>query len=111
MELGSTLRDHADRLGGQFVREKVQSLELEGPVKLVRTRKNEYRTKTVVLAMGAGHRKLGAPGEEEFGGMGVSYCATCDGAFFGIRWPPWPAAGMWRRRMPFFWPEAAERYI
>lgn len=82
MELGSTLRDHADRLGGQFVREKVQSLELEGPVKLVRTRKNEYRTKTVVLAMGAGHRKLGVPGEEEFGGMGVSYCATCDGAFF-----------------------------
>ena len=82
MDLGSTLRGHADKLGSQFVREKVLELELEGPVKVVRTKKNEYRTKTVILAMGASHRKLGVPGEETFGGMGVSYCATCDGAFF-----------------------------
>lgn len=82
MELGNTLRGHADRLGSQFVREKVLELETAGKIKTVRTRKNEYRAKTLILAMGAGHRKLGVPGEEEFGGMGVSYCATCDGAFF-----------------------------
>lgn len=82
MELGNTLRGHADKLGSQFTREKVQELDLEGKIKIVRTKKNEYRAKTLVLAMGAGHRKLSVPGEEEFGGAGVSYCATCDGAFF-----------------------------
>ena len=43
---------------------------------------NTYETKTVIIATGASHRKLGVPGEEELAGMGVSYCATCDGAFF-----------------------------
>ena len=42
----------------------------------------DYEAKTVILATGADHRKLGVPGEQELGGMGVSYCATCDGAFF-----------------------------
>ena len=82
MELGTTLRAHADRLGCRFSTEKVLELELEGPVKTVRTRKNVYRTRTVILAMGASHRKLGVPGEDVLSGMGVSYCATCDGAFF-----------------------------
>ena len=82
MDLGTTLRNHADRMGGAFVRERVKELELEGDIKTVRTQKNEYRTKTLILAMGASHRKLGVPGEDTFGGLGVSYCATCDGAFF-----------------------------
>lgn len=82
MELGSTLRAHADRLESRFAREKVLELELEGKIKTVRTRKNQYQARTLILAMGAGHRKLSVPGEEEFAGMGVSYCATCDGAFF-----------------------------
>ena len=82
MDLGTTLRNHADRMGGAFVRERVKELELEGDIKTVRTQKNEYRTKTLILAMGASHRKLGIPGEDTFGGLGVSYCATCDGAFF-----------------------------
>lgn len=82
MELGSTLRAHADRLESRFAREKVLELELEGKIKTVRTRKNLYQARTLILAMGAGHRKLSVPGEEEFAGMGVSYCATCDGAFF-----------------------------
>ena len=60
----------------------MKELELEGDIKTVRTQKNEYRTKTLILAMGASHRKLGVPGEDTFGGLGVSYCATCDGAFF-----------------------------
>ena len=45
-------------------------------------KKDTYYGKTVIIASGAMHSKLGVPGEEEFGGMGVSYCATCDGAFF-----------------------------
>ena len=50
-----------------------------------RTKKNEYRARTVILACGARHRRLNIPGEEELSGMGVSYCATCDGAFFKDR--------------------------
>ena len=82
MDLGTTLRGHADQMGSEFVREKVLDLELEGEIKTVRTKKNLYQARTLILATGAGHRKLQVPGEDEFGGMGVSYCATCDGAFF-----------------------------
>ena len=51
-------------------------------MKKISTDKGDYEAKTVILATGADHRKLGVPGEQELGGMGVSYCATCDGAFF-----------------------------
>ena len=51
-------------------------------MKQVITKKNTYYASTVILAAGARHRTLGIPGEEELAGMGVSYCATCDGAFF-----------------------------
>lgn len=82
MDLGSTLRAHAEKMGAEFARERVKELVLDGEIKIVRTRKNEYHTKTVILATGAEHRLLNVPGEKEFSGMGVSYCATCDGAFF-----------------------------
>ena len=49
---------------------------------MVHTRKEDFRCRTLVIASGAVHRKLGVPGEETLNGMGVSYCATCDGAFF-----------------------------
>lgn len=55
---------------------------MEGPVKKVVCRKQAYETRTIILACGAEHRKLSIPGEEELVGRGVSYCATCDGAFF-----------------------------
>lgn len=58
------------------------SVEDAGTEKIIRTKKHEYRARTVILACGASHRKLNIPGEEELSGMGVSYCATCDGAFF-----------------------------
>ena len=57
-------------------------LELTEDVKKVYTEDEVYEAKTVILATGASHRKLGIPGEKELAGMGVSYCATCDGAFF-----------------------------
>lgn len=82
MDLGSTLREHAEKMGAKFARERVKELVLDGQEKIVRTRKKEYHAKTVILATGAAHRPLHVPGEEELSGMGVSYCATCDGAFF-----------------------------
>ena len=62
----------------------IENIETEenGRENIIRTKKNEYHARTLIAAFGAGHRKLGVPGEEEFSGMGVSYCATCDGAFF-----------------------------
>lgn len=84
-DLGEAMYAHAEKLGIQTVRENVKSVENLGDYKLVRTRKNEYKARTLIIACGAAHRKLGIPGEEEFGGMGVSYCATCDGAFFKDR--------------------------
>lgn len=81
-DLGEAMNAHAEKLGISSVRENVKSVEDMGAYKIVRTRKNEYHTRTLIAACGAAHRKLGIPGEEEFSGMGVSYCATCDGAFF-----------------------------
>lgn len=82
MDLGSRLREHAEKMGAVFVQERAQELRLKGEIKTVITNKQEYRAKTVLLATGAKHRMLGVPGEQELSGSGVSYCATCDGAFF-----------------------------
>lgn len=85
MELGEKMAAHAEKLGLTPLRENVVSVESEDEVKIIRTKKNEYRARTVLLAFGAAHRTLGIPGEEALSGMGVSYCATCDGAFFRDR--------------------------
>ncbi len=82
MDLGSRMREHAEKMGAVFVQERAQELRLEGEIKNVITNKQEYRAKTVLLATGAKHRMLEVPGEQELSGSGVSYCATCDGAFF-----------------------------
>ena len=82
MDLGSTLREHAEKMGAVFVRDKVLELVTDGKEKTVKGKKDTYYAKTVILATGAKHRMLEVPGEKELSGMGVSYCATCDGAFF-----------------------------
>ena len=66
----------------EFVTAEVKGISADGDVKKISTDKGDYEAKTVILATGADHRKLGVQGEQELGGMGVSYCATCDGAFF-----------------------------
>lgn len=81
-DMAEAFRKHADKLEAAFSRENVKKILPEGNLKRVVTNKKEYLTRSVVLAGGARHRQLGIPGEEELSGMGVSYCATCDGAFF-----------------------------
>ncbi|MBQ9766220.1 MAG: thioredoxin-disulfide reductase [Lachnospiraceae bacterium] len=81
-ELGMKFKEHAEKLEVEFAEGDVLEVDFSGVEKCVRTSAGEYKAKTVILATGAAHRKLGVPGEEELAGMGVSYCATCDGAFF-----------------------------
>ncbi|MCR5108665.1 MAG: thioredoxin-disulfide reductase [Lachnospiraceae bacterium] len=81
-DLGEKFSEHVDKMGVERISEEVVSMELTGDVKKVVTDQGEYLSKTVILATGNSPRKLGVKGEEEFAGMGVSYCATCDGAFF-----------------------------
>lgn len=81
-DLGMKLREHADKLGAVFAEDEVLKAEDLGAVKRVTGRQGTYEAKCLILATGAHHRKLGVPGEEELAGAGVSYCATCDGAFF-----------------------------
>lgn len=82
-ELGMSFREHAQKLGARFETAEVLAIEAAAEKeKIVVTDKESYQCRTIVLAMGATHRMLGVPGEEALRGMGVSYCATCDGAFF-----------------------------
>ena len=82
-EFGQKIRSHADQLG--LVSERVNVKEIhveEDGTKVIRTRKKDFQARTVLLAVGARHRLLGAKGEERLSGMVISYCATCDGAFY-----------------------------
>lgn len=81
-DMGMQFRAHADKLGVAFKEAEVESVEDRGSYKIVKTKEEALETKTVLLASGAEHAKLGVPGEEALAGKGVSYCATCDGAFF-----------------------------
>lgn len=78
-DMGMKFREHADKLGCEFVNATVRAIK---PGFIVETDAGLFETKTVLAAMGATHAKLNIPGEEDLAGMGVSYCATCDGAFF-----------------------------
>jgi thioredoxin reductase (NADPH) len=84
-EMMQKLRDQAERFGARLLTEQVDRVELAnepGGIHKVWVGDTEHRARTVVLAMGAEHKKLAVPGELELSGRGVSYCATCDAAFF-----------------------------
>lgn len=100
-DLGMKFRQHAEQLEAVFAEDEVRQITLAAApaeearlqaaqldvlkpesLKRVICKKDTYLSKTVIIATGATHRKLGVPGEEELAGMGISYCATCDGAFF-----------------------------
>lgn len=81
-ELGMKFKEHAERFDITFTDGDIASVDFNGKEKVVNTDKASYRAKSVLIATGAAHRHLGVSGEEELQGMGVSYCATCDGMFF-----------------------------
>ncbi|WP_205697606.1 thioredoxin-disulfide reductase [Conexibacter sp. SYSU D00693] len=87
-ELMQKLRDQAERFGTRFLTDEATELRLAdepGGIHEVVVGGETIKARTVVLSMGAEHKKLGVPGEEELANQGVSYCATCDAAFFRDR--------------------------
>ncbi len=82
-ELSEKFRQHAEKFGAKIENGKpVESVDLDGDIFVVKTGGEEFRGKTLIWAAGSTPRKLNVPGEAEFVGRGVSYCAVCDGAFF-----------------------------
>src|SRR2546421_11733656 len=86
-EMMQKFRDQAERFGARFITQDVARVEFsdDGSPHRVFVDDDEYQARAVILAMGAEHKKLGVPGEEELANRGVSYCATCDAAFFRDR--------------------------
>jgi len=82
-DLSMIMYKQAETFGVEMITSEVEEIhDADGKIKRIITSRGEIRTKTIILAPGAQPRLLGAPGEEELRGRGVSYCATCDGAFF-----------------------------
>lgn len=81
IELANIMQKQVHALGVTVRYERVEKIE-NGDIKIVFTKNKQYKTRTIILCLGAQPRKLGLPSEETFTGKGVSYCAVCDGAFF-----------------------------
>lgn len=81
-DMSERFREHADKLGVTFLMAEVKQVEDLGEKKVVHTDEGDFEARAVILATGANHAMLGVEGEMKLAGMGVSYCATCDGAFF-----------------------------
>ena len=81
-ELSRLMEEQAKRFGLEVVSQPVAEVKLEGNKKVVKTDEGNYFGDSLIICTGTEYRKLGVPGENEFAGKGVSYCATCDGAFF-----------------------------
>jgi len=82
LELGQLMHQQATKYGLETLLAEATGIELSGKQKVVKTTKGDFIAKAVIIASGSERLKLGIPGEEEFTGKGVSYCATCDAAFF-----------------------------
>ncbi len=81
-DLTEKMHLQAERFGAEFIEEEITAIGLEGLCKIVETTEGKYRAKSVIICTGAHPRRLNVPGEEQFTGKGVSYCATCDGALY-----------------------------
>ncbi len=82
-DLMEKFEEHADKFGVQkFPMMEIEKIDLKSNPKVILTKDTEFRAKSVIIATGAQPMKLGVPGEKEFVGRGVSYCAVCDGAFY-----------------------------
>ena len=81
-ELSRLMEEQAKRFGLEVVSQEAVEVKIEGDMKVIQANGTTYRCKALIICTGNEWRKLGVPGEKEFTGKGVSYCATCDGAFF-----------------------------
>lgn len=82
-DLMEKFEEHADKFGVEkFPMQEIQSVDLRSEIKTIETLDTIFKTKSIIIATGAQASKLGIPGEKEFLGKGVSYCAVCDGAFY-----------------------------
>lgn len=81
-DLAKDMYESATQFGAEYAYGSVESVEGQGDVKIVKTDSDTFETKALVIGTGSEYRKLGVPGEDTYGGRGVSYCAVCDGAFF-----------------------------
>ena len=81
-ELSRLMEEQAKRFGMEAISEEVTEVSLEKDLKRVKTYEGEFFCRALIICTGTEYRKLGVPGEEKFKGRGISYCATCDGAFF-----------------------------
>ena len=81
-ELMEMFRDHINSLNIQYISDEVRSIEKENNRFILKSYFATFKASSICLATGSERRKLEVPGEEEFAGRGVSYCATCDGTFF-----------------------------
>ncbi|MCH5464468.1 thioredoxin-disulfide reductase [Levilactobacillus sp. HBUAS51416] len=84
-DLAKDMYEGSTQFGAEFAYGNVESIEDHGDHKVVKTDDGDYSAGAVLIASGSEYKKLGVPGENEFGGRGVSYCAVCDGAFFKNR--------------------------
>lgn len=82
VDLTQSMHQQATKFGMETLYDGVTGISLDGKQKVVKTSQGDFAAKAVIIAGGAERQKLGVPGEAEFAGKGVSYCATCDGAFF-----------------------------
>ncbi len=81
-ELSRLMEEQAKRFGMEAISDEVVEIGLERDLKRVKTYEGEFFCRALIICTGTEYRKLGVPGEEKFKGRGISYCATCDGAFF-----------------------------
>lgn len=82
-DLMEKFEQHADKFGVEkFPMQEIESIDLKSKIKTITTKEAVFKSKTIIIATGAQAKKLGIPGEKEFIGRGVSYCAVCDGAFY-----------------------------
>jgi len=81
-DLGQMLYQQTQKFGIETLNTEVTGVEIQRGLKIVKTNEGNFAAKTVIITSGSEYVKLNVPGEKEFTGRGVSYCATCDGAFF-----------------------------
>lgn len=82
IEIMKTVKEQAEKFGAEFLSLNITSVKKDGEIFIIQNEKEEIRAKSIIVALGTQHRKLGVSGEGKFLGKGVTYCAICDGNFF-----------------------------